>query len=588
MKKFWIAFLVVVLLVGGFYGLMMRSLSRLNQPVAIDGGTLVWRVAGSFPEERDSSFLGQLRNGEQLTLSDVIFGLYRAADDERINGLIMDLRAVKTDWAKIEEIRSALRAFQATGKPVYAYFDGAGTREYALAADADKIFMSPEANLMVLGVTAELEFMKDTLGKLGMEADFIHVGKFKSAPERMTRTEASDANREMINSIVDDRFDKLLGMLAQGRGVTKDRARQWVDRGMFDATGALAAGLVDSTLYLDDIQDHFFDDETSTFLADYVQEKTQSGPTTHTVGVIYASGIIMPGESRFDRMQGKIAGSETIVEQLESVRDDDDIDLVILRVDSPGGSALASDLIWNAIGQVQQKKKVLVSMSGLAASGGYYISCLGDSIFADPGTLTGSIGVYAGKMSRSGMYRKIGVNREFITRGENALLFKDEGGFTAGQKTLFQNQLDGFYERFLGKVAQGRDLTRDQVHAVAQGRVWTGSQGQEAGLVDGMGGFHRALNSAKWVLGLQTTDKVAVQTFGKELSPLERLLLNSLRQGGVLARLGDSLSHSGSLTGNLGALQPVLESLRSQGALAAAALLDGRPVAMMPFTLELE
>ena len=586
MKKFWIVFLVIAVVVGGGFGMMMYSFSRLNEVVAVDGGVLIWEVGGSFPEERDDSFVGQIRGGDVMTLSDVIFSLYRAAADERITGMILDLRAVSTDWAKIEEIQAAIENFKAQGKPVYAYFDGAGTREYALGVVADEIYMPPEGNLMVLGVTAQLEFMKETLGKLGMEADFIHVGKFKSAPERMTRNEASDANREMITAIVDDRFDKLLEMIARGRSVEKETAKSWVDRGMFDARTAIDEGLVDGTLYYNDIMEEHFKDEPTTDLGDYVLDRPKPGKTDHTVSVIYATGVIMPGESRFDNFQGKIAGSETIVTQLEDVAEDEDVDVVILRIDSPGGSALASDLIWNAIVEVKKEKPVIVSMSGMAASGGYYIACLGDSIFADAGTLTGSIGVYAGKMSRTGMYEKIGINREFITRGDNALLFSDEGGFSDSQRALFQNQLDGFYERFLKKVADGRKMSRDEVHAVAQGRVWTGYQGLDVGLVDELGGFKRALDSAKWTLGLKSTDKVSVQTFGDEMTPLERMLLRSLRQGGMFGHLGASLAAGGPFSTEMSIIPQLIETLRNDGVLAAAALLDGRPVAMMPYSLK--
>ena len=586
MKKFWIVFLIIAVVVGGGFGMMMYSFSKLNDSVAIDGGVLIWQVGGSFPEESDRSFLGQVRNGEVLTLSNVVFSLYRAAEDERITGLVLDMRAVSTDWAKIEEIQEAIKVFKASGKPVYAYFDGAGTREYALAVVADEVYMSPEANLMVLGVTAELDFMKDVLDKLGMAADFIHVGKFKSAPERMTRTEASDANREMIAAIVDDRFEKLLAMIASGREVSTEVVQGWVDRGMFDSETAISMGLVDRALYYEEILDEHFAEEETTNLVDYVLDRPSLDDTEHTVSVVFATGVIMPGESRFDNFQGKIAGSETIVSELEAVAEDEDVDVVILRVDSPGGSALASDLIWKAIVDVQKEKPVIVSMSGMAASGGYYISCLADSIFADAGTLTGSIGVYAGKMSRSAMYEKIGVNREFITRGDNALLFSDEGGFSASQRKLFQNQLDGFYERFLSKVADGRNLTRDEAHAVAQGRVWTGYQGLEAGLVDELGGLHRALTSAKWTLGLKATDKISVITFGEEMTPMERMLLRSLRQGGMFGQLGASLVSLDPMLAGGVTIPQLLDTLRNDGVMAAVSLMDGRPVAMMPFSLQ--
>jgi protease-4 len=589
MKKFWIIFGILCLVIGGGFTSLYFFFSNLEQEVQIDGGVLVWDVAGSYPEERDDSFWGQVRNGGAMTLQELVFSLHRAADDDRITGLVMNVMGLGSDWAKVEEMREAVKVFKASGKPVVAYIDGAGTREYALAAMADKVVMSPEANLMILGISAELAFMKDTLDKLGMEADFVHVGAYKSAPERMTRTEASQANREMITSIVDDRYEALLDMLALSRGRSHDEAAAWVDHGLFDYGTALEVGLVDTMGYYDELLEDLKGDQETTAIDLYSLDRPGKRPVTHTVGIVHISGVIMPGESRFDNFQGKLAGSTTVVEELRSLNEDDDVDAVILRVDSPGGSALASDLIWHQINLLRENKPVIVSMSVLAASGGYYVSCNGDSIFADPGTLTGSIGVYAGKMSRTAMYEKIGVNREFITRGENALLFTDEGGFTPGQRDLFQNQLDGFYERFLAKVADGRGMERDAVHAVAQGRVWTGRQGLDNGLVDGLGGLKRALDSAKWMLGLDPADKVSVVTFGEDLTFMERMLLKSFREGGGFGKLAlrltggpDPMNMAGPVPAGL-----LLDALRQDGTLAAVALLDGRPVAMMPFWIRI-
>jgi len=590
MKKFWIVFILVAVVIGGGFGLLWFTVSNLEQSVSIDGGVLVWEVGGDYPEERDDTFWGQAFRGGGMTLSEVLFSLYRASEDDRITGLLLDMRGVTTDWAKVEEVRGAIQNFHDQGKPVVAYMDGGGTRDYALAATADWIVLSPEATLMVLGISAELACMRDTLEKLGMEADFVHVGAYKSAPERLTRSSASEANREMITSIVDDRYEALLDMLAVSRGVEREVVVGWVDQGMFGALDAVGAGLADTVMYFEEMMDEHFAEEDLTYLADYILDYPKRVNTEYDVAVVYVSGVIMPGESRFDNFQGKLAGSETVVEQLKSVGEDEDIDAVILRIDSPGGSALASDLIWNEIRKVKENKPVIVSMSGLAASGGYYVACLGDSIFADPGTLTGSIGVYAGKMDRSGMYRKIGVNREFITRGDNALLFSDEGGFTPSQRTLFQNQMDEFYERFLDKVASGRGMTRDEVHEVAQGRVWTGRQGLDKGLVDGLGGLHRSLDSAKWMLGIDPSEKVTLRTFGEELSLLERMLLKSLREGGGISLLLNSLADWNG-AGNQATLPlpiPLLvETLRRDGTLAAVELMDGRPVAMMPFYIKM-
>ncbi|RPH92902.1 MAG: signal peptide peptidase SppA, partial [Lysobacterales bacterium] len=264
---------------------------------------------------------------------------------------------------------------------------------------------------------------------------------------------------------------------------------------------------------------------------------------------------------------------------------------IVLDVDSPGGSALASDLIWHEIVELRKEKPVIVSMSGLAASGGYYVACLGDSIFADTSTLTGSIGVFAGKMNRQEMYRKIGVSREFVTRGENALLFSDEGGFTEPQRILFQAQMDGFYERFLAKVADGRRMTRDQVHDVAQGRVWTGRQGVERGLVDGLGGLSRSLEATKRLLGVDPEAKVTVLTYTEPMSLIERMLLRSLREGGV-TRLAAFVGQDNPTAGWGPAAATVdllagglTRALRDDGTLAAAAMLDGRPLALMPMSI---
>jgi protease IV len=594
MKRFWIVIAVLALFLAGLFGFVRSALRGIeDQHVAVNGGVLVWKVEGALPEELDDSFWGQVRRGTEVTFTDTLFGLLRAAEDDRITGLVLDVREAGFDWAKLVELRQAVAAFRENDKPVVAYLEAGFTKEYALATAADRIVLAPEANLMVLGLSAELAFLKDTLAKLGMEADFVHVGAYKSAPERMTRSSASDANREMIESIVGDEFDSLVEMLAEGRAADHDEVARWIDQGLYDGPGAVAAGLADTLMYYDDVLDTEFGGDEVTELSDYLQETPRESHADHKVALVFITGTIMPGESRNDNLQGKLAGSESVIADLQTAKDDKSIDAVLLRVDSPGGSALASDLIWNEIAAVKREKPVIVSMSGLAASGGYYVSCLGDSIFADPGTLTGSIGVFAGKMNRTQMYRKLGINREFITRGENALLFSDEGGFTDSQRELFQAQMDGFYERFLAKVGQGRRMSRDQVHAIAQGRVWTGRQGLERGLVDGLGGLTRGLDAVKRRLGVATDAKVTVVTYVEPMSWMERMLLRSLREGGMTklaTRLTGALAPAGQgpagealdlLAGG------VLPALREDGTLAAAALLDGRPLALMPMSIRI-
>jgi len=587
MRKFWLIIGILAALIGGGLGSIWYFIRGLEQNVDVEGGVLVWTVEGEYSEERDNSLWGQVQSAGEPTITEVVFALQRAASDERITGLVMDFRGLKADWAKVAELRAAVAEFSSSGKPVISYIDAVGTRGYALACAADEVVISPEATIMVLGISAELSFMKGTLDKLGMKADFVHVGAYKSAPERMTRKSASAANREMITSIVDDRYQDLVDMIAASRGQKRRVAVSWIDHGFFTGKEAVNAGLADTLMYFDDVFSQRFNDEPTTDLIDYQHSPTKPVETSHQVALIRVTGVIMPGESRVDRFQGRIAGSATVVERLQTAADDDDIDAVVLRVDSPGGSALASDLMWNEIRLLQLKKPVIVSMSGYAASGGYYISCLADSIFAEPGTLTGSIGVFAGKMSRTKMYEKIGVHREFITRGENALLFSDEGGFTDTQRILFQNQMDAFYERFLLKVAAGRDMSRDEVHAIAQGRVWTGKQAVERGLVDGLGGIRRAIDSVKWTLGLSRDDKINLVSYTEPKSFLERILIKAMRGNSVVAGTVAIWQDAQTASGWLSLVPPELTSaLRRDGTLATLAMLDGRLLAMVPFNIK--
>jgi protease-4 len=577
MKKFWIVFLVVALIVGGGLGLLWRAVSSLESPSVV-ANVLRWQAGGPYAEAPPEGFLDRLQAGDGPTFSELVFGLRRAAGDPAVDTLLLDLRGVQANWAQLEELHEAIADFRTAGKTLWAYIESGGGVDYAIACAADRVALAPEGSLMVLGVVAEMAFLKDTLGKVGVEADFVHVGKYKSAPEQLTRREPTEANREMMEALVESRYELLVDLIARGRGVDRRRVRQWIDVGMFDGESALAAGLVDTLLDGQELVASLTPDGEPACLSRYVR-RSGGGGARHEIALIVAAGTIYPGESRRDNLQGLIMGSDTVVEQLRAAREDADIEAVLLRVDSPGGSALASDLIWREVERVQAVKPVVVSMGGYAASGGYYISCGADSIFAGAGTLTGSIGVFAGKMDMSGLYDKIELHREFITRGENALFWRDAGEFTPAQRAQLQDQLDRFYERFLAKVAAGRGLDRDQVHAVAQGRVWTGRQALAAGLVDGIGGLDRALDAVRSLVGAGPEEKLLVHTYREPLSWLERTMLDALRSRA--ARL-DALSPvpGGALPGPLA---DAARGLARAGLLDVAPLLDGRPLTLLPW-----
>jgi protease IV len=571
MRKFWIVFVAVVVVIGIGIGFLQGALESLTEGKDVAGGVLVWKAEGALPETTDTSFLGRLRQGDQPTMAAILFGIRRAAKDDDVTALVFDLRGLAISWAQLEELREAVGVFRASGKPVWACFAGADTGDLALAVAAERVAMAPEGDIAGLGVAAELAFLKDTLDKVGIAADFVAVGKYKSAPEQYTRAEPSDPNREMTTAIVDARYEELVAMLATSRQVDPATARAWIDRGMFDAPTALAEGVVDTLATVDALVDALYPDDDVSDFADYVAAKTKAGKDLPVVALIEAAGTIMPGESTSESFQGAVLGGDTLVGQLQDARDDDEVKAVILRVDSPGGSVEASDLIWQEVERLRAVKPVIVSMGTYAASGGYYISCGADSIFADASTLTGSIGVFAGKLDWSGLYAKVGIHREFITRGENALMFSDATTFSPAQRAMFQAQLDRFYERFLAKVAAGRDLDRDEVHAIAQGRVWTGRQAVSLGLVDGLGGIERAISAAKARLGVPADEPIALRTYEKELTWLERMVLQSLDEASLAAPRQVEIPV---------AAAAVTRQLTRSGFLAALPLLDGRPLAL--------
>ncbi len=567
MKKFWVVLIVLALMAAGLLTagwLFMRSLE--GDVAGPTSGVLEWRIAGPYAERRDESPVGLVTRGYRPVMAEITSALGRAARDDDITGLLLVIDAAPLDWAKLEELRDAVTRFGASGKPVAAWLSAGGAAEYLLASAADRVALAPEGALLVAGASAELSFLAGTLDKLGMKADFVHVGRYKSAPESMTRTAPTDPHREMVEAIVEDHYQRLLTTIADARDLTREAVAAEVDRGLHDAGAAVAAGLVDETAYLPDFTATVFSDDRRTDLHDYVL--AGGGGRGPRVALIRVVGTIVDGVSS-DGWRGSTAGGHTVCERLRDAADDPRVDAIILRVDSPGGSATASDLIWNEVRAARERKPVVASMSGYAASGGYYVACGADSVFAEPGTLTGSIGVFAGKIDRHGFFEKIGVSREYVSRGENALIFGDQAVFTPEQRALLQGHLDAFYERFLARVGEGRGMERDAVHAVAQGRVWTGRQAAGNGLVDGLGGLDRALDAVRALLGVPPDSRLTLQTHERSLGFLDRLLMRLLQDVSADPVLSAELS-----------------ALAGTGLLRQAELCDGRPLALLPWQLD--
>ena len=482
-------------------------------------------------------------------------GLFKKLDalktDDEIAGVIFKIDDVSIGWAKLQEIRNKLHEFREAGKETIGYLEGGGNAEYLLAAAMDRAVLMPAGSLNLTGLRAEVMFFKGLLDKLDIQADMLAMGKYKSGVEPYMREGMSDAFRESMTAVLDDLYTQLLSHIAESReGVTVEDASGLIDRGPFTAEEALQAGLVDALQYYDELVTALKaaseDKNVKVVEPDFERKRkvpnmnsfaglmqlfSMLNPPQRTqragenrIALIYANGPILPDvdDSLFSTMP--VITPDALAEAFEKARTDDAIRAVVLRVDSPGGSALASDLIWREVMLTQREKPVVVSMGDVAASGGYYIAMAAGTIVAHPSTLTGSIGVFGGKLNMKGLYNKLGLTKEIITHGQNATLYSDYGGFTPTERARVEKMMKTIYEDFVRKAATGRDKSFDAIDKIAQGRVWTGKQAKALGLVDELGGLDTALSIAKKEAGFSETDEVDLIVLPKQKPFFEQIL----------------------------------------------------------------
>jgi protease-4 len=438
-------------------------------------------------------------------------------------------------WGTVQEIRDAVIDFKESGKPVVAHIEFGMGQAYYLATACDEIFMSPTSPLMLVGVASYELFFRGTLDKVGIEADMLAAGDYKTAINTYTESAFTPEHREVSEALSRDFYEQLVDGIAEGRQMTRPRVREVIDQGPFVAADAVSLGLVDDLLYEDELLARLSsDDETvKVDFATYRRVEPQSlgldtGPR---IAVVYAEGTINFGSSTIDFPgSGQMVGSRTMTDAIREARDDPSIRAIVLRIDSPGGAATAADIIWRELSLAREQKPLVVSMAGVAASGGYYIAAPAHAIVAQPGTLTGSIGVFSGKLAAAGAFDKIGVGIEGVTHGEQADIFSPVDRFSDTARVAMQAQVDDVYERFLQVVAEGRAMSRDEVHAVAQGRVWTGRQALARGLVDELGGLRRAVVLAQVRAGIDAEDEVTLVPYPGPRSFVEVLT------GAVMAR----------------------------------------------------
>ena len=538
MKKFFLGFAIGIVFAGlvaiilGFAAVRMAASFGGERPVTVaDTSVLVLNLEGTVPEQAPVDIpIPFLQQNPPLTVLDTWKLLHRATGDTRVKALVLEPRGLDAGWAKLEELRSEILAFKASGKPVYAFLRNAGTREYYLATAADKIYMAPEDELDVKGLRAELLFLKGTLDKLGVNMEFEHVGKYKDAPDTFTKTSPSPETLEVTNQILDQYYGNLVQVMADGRKLPPGAVRGVIDRGPFIGQSALDSGLVDGLIFEDEMLAQLntqLKADLKKIGARSYSKAAGADPTGRPrIAYVTGDGEITRGDPNEDPTDTGITAFG-MVKQLRQVASDSSIKGVIVRVDSPGGDGIASDDILHEMKALSKKKPVLISMSDLAASGGYFIAMTGDPVLAYSNTLTGSIGVFFGKVDLRGLYDKIGLKKELLTRGHFAAIDSEYKPLTPEEREKVQKEIQVFYKGFVQRVAEGRKRPYDQMEALAQGRVWLGAQAKMNGLVDEIGGLDRAVEMIKQRTNIAASEQVTLVTYPPRRSLLEVLLKSS-------------------------------------------------------------
>ena len=487
-------------------------------------GILTLDLSGDLPEQLVEYRLFGLPQRQRDDYFNLIALLRWAREDPQLRAVLVRCRNLHAGWAKIQEIGRSLAALRAAGKKVWVYCAQAGLPEYVLASPADQIVMAPAGTLDITGLSSEVTFIAGALKKLGIEAELVQVGKYKSAAEIFTRADMSAPHREMVESLVQDLYGQVVETIAAGRKVDAAAVQALLDGGPYVAHEALQARLVDAVLYEDEAEDQLraqCGHAAVIEARDYARRRGRAVRRTvlhrqrATIGLLHVTGTVKMGESVPGPDGASASGDASIARDLKELRERDDIGAVVLRVASPGGSGLASDLMWHEVTRTRLRKPVIVSFGDVAASGGYYIGVAGKPVIAEAGSITGSIGVLAGKPLLRGLFDHLGVTRQVVSRGRHAGLYSSYLPLDAEGRERLQTEAERFYTSFVSKVAAGRQLDPDAVDAAAQGRVWTGRQALGLGLVDHLGGLERALDEAKALAGLRQDELVAVERYPK-------------------------------------------------------------------------
>jgi protease IV len=533
MGKFLLGVLVggiVTVLVIVIVVLAIGRIFSSKQPTVSANSALVLSLSGDVPEAAPVAIdIPFIQTPATPTVRDLWTSLHEAARDNRIKALVLQPRNLLVGWARLEEIRQDVVAFKKSGKPVYAFLQGPGSREYYLASVADKIFLPPDDMLDVKGFHIEEMYFKGTLDKLGIGVQVDHIGRFKDAGDIFTRTNMTPETREVLNQVLDQIYADFCNTTGAGRHKSGDDIKALLDMGPFLAAQAKATGLVDVLGYEDDVYTELkkktgISDLNKTKIQAYFRAAPGSGDR---LAMLVGEGDILRGDLNDSPNTGATLSSVSFIKLVRQLRNDHGVKGVLLRIDSPGGDAAASDEILHEMKLLAQEKPVVISMSDVAASGGYFIALTGNPVISYPNTLTGSIGVLYVRPNIHGLLDRLGISEDALSRGKLSDMEDITEPLSDAAQQKLHESISATYRSFVSKVATARKKTYDQIDALAQGRVWMGAQAQQNGLVDQLGGLDEAVALLRQKAHLSADGRTNLILYPPRKSLLEMLASSS-------------------------------------------------------------
>lgn len=552
----FVFFFLAIMIISG----MVMGLKSDKEVTVRDQSVLEITLDRPIPERSsDNPFedfdFSSFSSKQSMGLDDILKNIEKAAKDDRIKGIFLNLTSVQSGMANLEEIRNALLTFKDSKKFIYAYSEYYTQGGYYLSSVADSIFIHPEGGMDFRGLRAELMFFKGTLAKLELEPQVIRHGKFKSAVEPFVNDKMSPENREQIRTFVDGIWKHFLAQIGASRKIDPAAIQVMADEfALRDPAKAAELKIVDAVVYYDQVMESLRrasglekENEKIRFVAlskyDNAQVKSDKTHSSQKIAVVYAVGDIVSGKGSEQQI-----GSETISEAIRKARLDTNVKAIVLRVNSPGGSALASDVIWREAVLAKKAKPLVVSMGNYAASGGYYISCAADTIVAQPNTLTGSIGVFGLLLNAQKMFNnKLGITFDTVKTARYADLGTISRPLTGDERALIQEEIEKIYDTFISHVAEGRRMEKSAVDQIGEGRIWSGTDALRLGLVDKLGGLNTAIDVAAGMAGLENYRITSLPEQKEFLQKLMEDLNSEVRTYFVRNELGENYTYYHSL-----------------------------------------